>query len=267
MNVNHSEDGNTVLVFQGTYEDFDRLFNLFSSGTLEQMLGLPVAEIDVIAQSSNPTPSSASVDLSCWFTRSLLAGWEYESALLGTIFSRQLSLAFGTRASGAKPEPDWLRQLYDDNPNLSFQAALALGKSPTATPELIQALVERLSSCDAEMSWQVSLSLGQLVLDHPKAAIAQRKEITIGRLNFEILIALRKVEPEHTEILLQLYSTEDPYLPSQLALIVQSSTGDLRTETQAETACLRLSLIVAPRASFTLQIVWNEDMIQEHFTV
>jgi hypothetical protein len=272
MNEN-GDKTNTVLVFEGTYQDFDRLFTLFSSGELAQILGVPVAEVKAIAQRRPVLSARPVIDLSAWFRRSRLEDWEYEATLLGTVFSRQLSSAFGTRTTSEGDEQSdvvrkLLTQLHDDDPNVSFQAALALGECDTANPEIVQALIDRLASCDEETGWQIALSLGNLAPDHPRAAIAQRKEIELGELSLELLIALRRVAPDRVGILLQLYSIEDLHLPAQLTMLVrQEGTADLEAEAQEQTSCLRLSFVGAANSAFLLQIVWNNCTLEEQFTI
>ncbi|MEG4532379.1 DUF1822 family protein [Microcoleus sp. D2_18a_D3] len=304
---------------QEVFEEIQKLFdsgklnNLVGFQVLEvegtDYPGKQSTDIEKLPAKPDVTKTNNSWEqLSRWFQRIPELWGEYEPALLGTYFALQelnpvvsdrsafdaaLSKSVGD-SQAQDSQPNRLNQLIEslkkENQEFGFQfqAALELGESD-ANPEVINALVNRLADVDVEeteenkeklaLNWQIALSLGKLDPDHPKAAVAQRKEIQItDELSIELLVAIRTREDGDIDIFLQVYSTEEPHLPAGLKLIVLDEFGQKMTldesgvtffETQSrnEDCEIHLSFFAAPGELFSVLISFADVSITENFII
>jgi hypothetical protein len=315
--VNTSE-GCVVIEFATTPEGIKRIEDVYKAGKLTNIAGFSILEVNKVPAKNEPSVSNESfwVDLSQWLQHNVVepfrnivkSGWEYEPALLGTYFALQeLNPVVGDRSAfdaalsksvgdsqAQDSQPNRLNQLIEslkkENQDLGFQfkAALELGESD-ATPEIIAALANRLADVDVEeteenkeqiaLNWQIALSLGKLDPDHPKAAVAQRKEIQItDELSIELLVAIRTREDGDIDIFLQVYSTEEPHLPADLKLIVLDEFGQkmaldesgvtfLETQSREKDCEIHLSFFADPGEPFSVLISFADVSITENFII
>ncbi|MBD6616711.1 DUF1822 family protein [Komarekiella sp. 'clone 1'] len=75
------EEGCMELVFDGSQKGLDKLDNLFKSGQLTEILGIPVQ--DVIGVDSNVGLNKTLVNLSQWLQNIIEAGWQTVEEVLG----------------------------------------------------------------------------------------------------------------------------------------------------------------------------------------
>lgn len=228
----------------------------------------------VMTQNNQGGADDTWVHLSSWFqrnTRNILEGWEYVAVLKGTLWAaQQNSPAFTRSASDTTSTSPTTRgnETNDENQNNSFEVALELGQDSNASPEVITTLVDSLESCEhEEIFWQLALSLGKLAPDCPQAAIAQRKEMELGDLLLELLVAIKQSEEGNVDILLQLYSMEEQYLPPELELTVFDESGEVSTKTiaQEEDSYICLGFLRSLGERFTVRISVEDDSIEEYF--
>ena len=272
---------NTVIVVEGSYQDFDDIFTLFQSGKLEKMLGIPVSDVRAVSK-YKPTPTiPLPVHLSNWFQRNIIENWKNEATLLGTFLAQQMNEAsssttpFGVTRSANELTDSQKREKKEIN----FQTAVELGESNDASPEVIDALVNALQSSDEETNWQIALTLGKLDRNHPQAAIAHHKTIKIAEHEVELFVALRKTEEDLVDILLQVYKSNFSDLPPDLELVVLDETGQKMTqdeirETFLETKahdkdyCINLYIYSRPFGErFTVKISLGDASITEDFLI
>lgn len=266
MTIVEIKEGCIAVVFEGSWEGFQRIEALFKSGEITQLSGFSIIEVSLVTTQSEPVESAEKrwVDLSQWLQRNVVepfrniidSGWEYEPTLLGTYFALQelnplvgdrsafdaaLSKSVGdskTQDSQSTRLNQFIESLKKKNQDITFQfqAALELGESDP-TPEIIAALVNRLPTIDVEeteenkeqiaLNWQIALSLGKLDPYHSKAAVAQRKEIPItDDLSVQLLVAIKIRDDKDIDIFIQVYSNEEVYLPSDLKVVVLDELGE-----------------------------------------
>lgn len=111
--ANHAENERRLMVeFEGTRSQFEQMRELFESGELEEILGVPISDFGILPRTTVPQPNWLT-RLSQWLEPSLqLADWQVCSALFGV----GTSLAPAYRGSTV---PDW---------QVQWQTALELGQ-------------------------------------------------------------------------------------------------------------------------------------------
>lgn len=281
MSENNYQD--TVLVLQGSYQDFDKILTLFLSGELEEYLEIPISDVGAVSQYQPTDFRSVAVCISEWFQKSLVAGWEYETILLGSFLTQPINLISenrdGTNIIAQPTLTELINLLNNADQKIRFRAAVELAERQEDSPEAATALVDAIQTSDAATAWQMALILEQIVPGHPQAAIAQRQEVTVADLRLELLVALRRSESSSLEssslgsssvdILLQLYSTEDQYLPAELKLTVMNELEEITSErkTDDQTPYLSLQLSGSQGQEFAVQTTWNEHCIKQYFVI
>lgn len=256
------------LVLKGSRKELEYLQALFESGELSQMLGVSVLDVRAVSESQ----PKLTTNLREWFQRQIIENWEYEVKLLGRLLATQ-NLALDSRSGDVArsiTSASSATLLHDLNSEDNFLVALELGRRSNASPEIISALAEQLQTCnDEETCWQIALSLGKLDSKHPKAAVAQRKEILLGELMLELLVALKPREDKAFDILLQLYSTDEEYLPSELEILILNESGETITKAKSgdDTCYIHLSLVRSLDEQFTIKISYGDDSIEEYFLI
>ena len=229
----------------------------------------------VMTQNNQGGADDTWVHLSRWFqrnTRNILEGWEYEAELKGTLFwaAQPINPAVTRSARGTTSTSPTTHEneTSNENQNKGFEVALKLGQDNNASPEVITTLVNSLETCEnEEIFWQLALSLGKLAPDSPQAAIAQRKQMELDELIIELLVAIKQSEEGKVDILLQLYSMEEEYLPPELELTVFDESGEVSTKTMAqeEDSYIQMRFVRSLGERFTVRISLEDDSIEEYF--
>ncbi len=264
--MSNSKKINTEIILEGSYQDFDKIYTLFQSGELEELLGISISDVDASAKKV-PSPPSLVSNLSSWFKHHIIDDWEYETTLLGTFFAQQNNPKLAFEATRSVDNTT-----LDAEVNNSFETALELGENSNNSPEIITELVTSLQTCENdEIAWQLALSLGKLEPKHSQAAIAQRKEFNLGNVMLELLVAIKQGQDEKLDILLQLYSTEEDYLPLGLEIDILDGSGDtsaqVKTKKENSDSYINLSLECSPTEQFSVIFSLDNDRVEEYFQV
>lgn len=271
--MNRDNNGDTILNISGSYQDFDTILTLFLSGDLEKRLGVPILDVRAVSQYQPTDFGSDVINIGEWFQRSLVEGWEYEPTLLGLFLAQPMNPVFGNRTGTdtivQRTVAELVNLLQSEEQAVRLQAAAELGKRQEVSPEVITAMVSGIQTSDATTAWQIALSLGQIVPDHPQAAIAQRQEVSIGDVMVELLVALKRSDSDSVDILLQLYSTEDYYLSSEFKLAVFDEPEErfLEQISSDRTPYLSLEFSGFQGQEFTIQLSWNDHCIEQYFVI
>jgi Protein of unknown function (DUF1822) len=258
----------TILVLRGSYQDFDRILALFSSGELEEDLGVVVSDLSAVSRYQPIEHKPVATNLDRWFQQNLMEGWQSETTLVGTFLTQQMNPAFATRTGADKMTSitftDLVNRLRSEDQAVRFRAALQLGEQQDISPEAIATLLNEDFSYDALTTWQIALSLGKKSPDNPLAAIAQRREVNISSMRFELLIAVRKRDSGEIDILSQLYSTEDYYLPSDLRISLLRATRDILIEQDSNgtNPYLSLQFTEIQAEELTIKISCNDNFLE-----
>jgi hypothetical protein len=266
--MSNPEPPETILVLRGSYQDFDRILALFSSGELEEDLGVVISDLSAVSRYQPIEHKPVSTNLDRWFQQSLMEGWQSETILVGTFLTQQMNLAFATRTGADKITPatftDLVNRLRSEDQEARFRAALQLGQQQDISPEAIVTLLNDDFSYDALTTWQIALSLGKKSPNNPRAAIAQRREVNIASMRFELLVAVKRGDSGEIDILSQLYSTEDHYLPSDLKISVLRATRDILIEQESNgvNPYLSLQFTEIQAEELTIQISCNDKFIE-----
>lgn len=289
----------TEIVLTGTYKDFEKILNLLESGEIEQTLGMSGLEIEAVSR-YQPTPPQPISYLDQWLqpvTNAIESVWNSESVLLGTFsalkegfaaiadretFYNELSTVMPAYRSDRLDMLQDLLEIEEIQSEIQFGAAIALVDEldlagEEAEPEFIAKLADRLSNSERDtqlsdkqiaLNWQIALTLGQLVPDHPKAAIAKQKEIQLGENNpLELLIALKRRDNGEIEIWLQTYSPEEEPLQPGLKLEILDENEDIVLETEVGESDreIHLSFPISPERPFRIKITDREASFTERF--
>lgn len=260
---------------EGSARDIDKIRTLFQLGELEELLGVSLLDVNTYSKNRRSTPILIS-HLSSWFQNNRLEGWRYISRLEGTFFEVEDNLAFATRHHtrneilNSPVEGKFKNEISSKINNLKL--ALELGESNNNSPEIIAKLVDFLQICeDKETSWQLALSLRELVKDHPQAAIAQTKEFKLLNWDLELLVGVKKRQDRKLDILLQLYPVLGNYVPPELTLVVLDSFGFIKsliqTKSEDKLTYISSNFTKSLGEQFTIEISLEDDMVKEYFQV
>lgn len=93
-----TEKGSVVLVLEGSQEGCDRLLQLFESGELTEILGIPLQDVQVVVASSQAAAPSSPVNLSQWLQGVFQAGWQTFAEVFSAVWG-PVGVAFRSPAA------------------------------------------------------------------------------------------------------------------------------------------------------------------------
>lgn len=178
------KQGSVILVLEGSQAGFDRISELFKTGQLTEILGVPI--LDVRLQSA-----TAPINWRQWLQN-------LQDEIFEPYWQQpQLVLAAGAHRGGKSPNETeaiahLIRRLQTTNDETTRrQIATELGDILVHSPEAIAALTELLTtSKDNETLWQAALSLGKINPSHPAAGIKMAKAIDFLSETQSVTVAL-----------------------------------------------------------------------------
>jgi hypothetical protein len=229
--IREVKEGSVILVLEGSQEGFDRLSELFKTGQLSEILGIPVE--DVRLQSA-----TAPINWRQWLQN-----------LRDELFEPywqppQLVLAGGYHKSAMSPYEieeiaPLIQRLQSTNDEITRrQIATELGDIGVNSPEAIAALTDLFATSeDSETLWQAALSLGKINPSHPQAGIEMAKAIDLvsetQSFTVALLIAFRPKNEQKVSIRIRIEAIdEDNDLPNNLQVIVFDQSGDVFRQAQ-----------------------------------
>jgi hypothetical protein len=277
-----------TIVFRTSLEDLEKIYKLYEAGKLSELIKGDILDLGRISESflaklPNSSHNKTWIKLRQWFEGHNLEKWNYEEVLLGTVLALKNSLddssafAASMNQSSEGSQTNQILTLFEElakeEQNSIRKAAQKLGEigneSPEV-PEVIEALVNRLSRVDdQETIWQIALTLSKLDPTRHPQAVAQRQKIQLAKHKLQLLVGIKQGEDEQLDIILQVSSIRKPYLPSGLELTVldESEAILLTTQAREETAYLSLSFSSLPSQKLTVKISWEDENVREDFEV
>lgn len=261
-------EGSVILVLEGSQEGFDRLSELFKSGQLSEILGIPLE--DVRLQSA-----TAPINWRQWLQN-----------LRDEIFEPywqqpQLVLATGAHKGAMSPNEieaiaPLIQRLQTTNDEITRrQIATELGDIGVNSPEAIAALTDLLATSeDGETLWQAALSLGKINPSHPQAGIEMAKAIDLisetQSATVALLVAFRPKNEHRVSIRIRIEAIdEENDLPENLQVTVFDQSGNTFRQAQpTNPTCLELqgfSGLIGEQ--FSIRLSLGEARITENFVI
>jgi GTPases - translation elongation factors len=334
--------GSLIIGIEGTSEAIAKLAELFQSGELKELIGLPVVDVRVennqaiLTQDTEVNQLSATnengIKLTQWFDNIKIDDWLYDigiqSAKLALKSYQNLTGNIGATApttlrgvatpvipiialislGGAIGAAAFLRgnnpsqanrveglealtsntsqsslsltDLIDDvlNSNNKYSilmSAYELGKlleNVSNIPQwLINFLATRITTIeDSETRWQLALTLGKLSPEHPLGAVGQTKTIEFPTDDwFDLFLALRVGEDDLIDVLIEVTSATDEYLPVGLQVSLLDETEELFSEAVAkeEERYLSLEFTGAIGQFFSVKFSLGGNDLIENFVI
>jgi Protein of unknown function (DUF1822) len=150
--------------------------------------------------------------------------------------------------------------------------ALELGNSNEKIPSIIiNALADRIKTIDdQETAWQLALTLGKLDPEHPLGAVGQTKTIEFPTDDwFDLFLALRVGEDDLIDVLIEVTSATDEYLPVGLQVSLLDETEELFSEAIAkeEERYLSLEFTGAIGQFFSVNFSLGGNDLSENFVI
>ncbi|MBD2483909.1 DUF1822 family protein [Planktothrix sp. FACHB-1365] len=166
-------------------------------------------------------------------------------------------------------------ELNSDNKYSILMSAYELGKFlenfSNIPQDFINLLATRITTIeDSETRWQLALTLGKLDPEHPLGAVGQTKTIEFPTDDwFDLFLALRVGEDDLIDVLIEVTSATDEYLPVGLQVSLLDETEEIFSKAIAneEERYLSLEFTGAIGQFFSVKIsLWGNDLI-ENFVI
>lgn len=261
-------EGSVILVLEGSQEGFDRLSELFKTGQLSEILGIPVE--DVRLQSA-----TAPINWRQWLKN-------FRDEIFEPYWQQpQLVLVGGAHRGAMSPneiEPiaPLIQRLQTTNDEITRrQIATELGDIRVNSPEAIAALTDLLATSeDGETLWQAALSLGKINPSHPQAGIEMAKAIDLisetQSATVALLVAFRPKNEQRVSIRIRIEaSDEENDLPENLQVTVFDQSGNTFRQAQpTNPTCLELQGFSGSIGEqFSIRLSLEEASITENFVI
>ncbi len=182
--------------------------------------------------------SHLSTSLSTWFQGSSTSQWRSSK-----VFERRELIAL--RHSITTNEiTDTIAQLESiSDEGIRRQLIQKLGVIAASRNDVLQTLVELVGNTkDDETLWVAVDSLRQIEPTHPATGLQKSKLIDLG-VTVELVVSIIQKMNDKVGVLLQVYhNSTEPYLPTNLKLILQDQSGDNLKEVVARSSDYGLQL-------------------------
>ncbi|WP_354636294.1 DUF1822 family protein [Planktothricoides raciborskii] len=228
------KQGRASVVLESYLEGFHRLSELFKTGQLSEILGIPVE--DVRLQSAT---ASMLINLQQWLKNSQDELFEPDwqpPEVIASKSSRSKSAMSPYEIEAIAP---LIQRLQTTNDEITRrQIATELGDIGVNFPEAIAALSDLLATSeDSETLWQAALSLGKINPSHPQAGIEMAKAIDLvsetQSVTVALLIAFRPKNEQKVSIRIRIEAIdEENDLPQNLQVTVFDQSGNTFRQAQ-----------------------------------
>ncbi len=245
----------------------------------EKRLAKARGEIQVAAT------SKLSEQVGQWLSNFAEEGWQTLEEVLKTVSSQDPLFTYSFRAAKASnfrdniSVPTAVPALIDllrtrKEPQTSFPALQLLGQIGHGNSEAIAFLSEMLQdSQDEEMRRHIAITIGQIEPNHPLAGVRRVKMINLGMQLEETQVALAvTLVPEGregTSVHLQVYPSQQNYLPSNLKMEVLDESGNVFLEAESRRAdnWIKLELSGDRGDSFAVKLTLGEACFHKQFVL
>lgn len=137
--------------------------------------------------------------------------------------------------------------------------------------EFINLLATRITTIkDSETRWQLALTLGKLDPEHPLGAVGQTKTIEFPTDDwFDLFLALRVGEDDLIDVLIEVTSATDEYLPVGLQVSLLDETEEIFSEVVAkeEERYLSLEFTGAIGQFFSVKFSLGDNYLIDNFVI
>lgn len=269
--------GCVIVEFEGSLEGFKRLESKIKSGEITEILGFPILEIQQIDELESSEAGDIGFKLTQWFDNIKIDDWLDEIGMQATRLVRRLMPNNNIAVAPLRGDPvaisknnplnilskipaEWLSEIdLDSSENTSniFISLLnsshldwikfiasELGDLTNIPAEVIETLATRITTIeDSETRWQLALTLGKLDPEHPLGAVGQTKTIEFPTDDwFDLFLALRVGEDDLIDVLIEVTSGTDEYLPVGLQVFLLDEAEEIFLEAVAKEEERYLSL-------------------------
>ncbi len=258
------KEGSVILVLAGSRAGLERLLQLYQTGELRELLGIPVEDVRLVA-------ATRAIDWRQWLQN-------LREELFDPYWQLpELVLAAGMHKSADRPEDEaaisqLLQRLQTttDEPNRR-EIAKILGEITNSDPRTITALTQILQTAsDEETRWQAALSLGKIDPSHPQAGIISAKSIDLVTAtdNFSLgLIVSFRPNNQQTSVRVRVEPIDATgHLPPHLKLALLDNFGLAFMEEEATNRNFIQSSFSGPAGEqFRVQLSLGDVTITEDF--
>lgn len=298
-------EGCVIVEFEGSLEGFKRLESKIKSGEITEILGFPILEIQQIDELESSEANDIGFKLTQWFDNIKVDDWLYDIGMQASRLVRRLmpnnnmavAVLRGTPATGnnnfldnivSKIPAEWLSEIgLDSSENTSDRILISLLNGSNLEPikfiayelgdltnvpvEVINTLATRINNIeDSETRWQLALTLGKLDPEHPLGAVGQTKTIEFPTDDwFDLFLALRVGEDDLIDVLIEVTSATDEYLPVGLQVYLLDETEEIFSEVVAkeEERYLSLEFTGAIGQFFSVKFSLGGNDLIENFVI
>lgn len=297
--------GCVIVEFEGSLEGFKRLESKIKSGKITEILGFPILEIQEIDELESSESRNISFKLTQWFDNIKVYDWLYDIGMQASRLVRRfmpnnnmaVAVLKGTPATGnnnfldnivSKIPAEWLSEIgLDSSENTSDRILISLLNGSNLEPikfiayelgdltnvpvAVIDTLATRITTIeDSETRWQLALTLGKLDPEHPLGAVGQTKTIEFPTDDwFDLFLALRVGEDDLIDVLIEVTSARDEYLPVGLQVSLLDETEEIFSEVVAkeEERYLSLEFTGAIGQFFSVKFSLGGNDLIENFVI
>jgi len=242
----------------------------------EKRLAKARGEIQVVAT------NKLSEQVGQWLSNFAEEGWQTVEEILRTVGRQEPFFTYSFAASNFRDKmsvPTAVPALIDllrtrKEPETRLPALQLLGQIGHGNSEAIAFLSEMLKdSQDEEMRRYIAITIGQIEPSHPLAGVRRVKMINLGMQLEESQVALAvTLVPEGregTNVHLQVYPSQQNYLPSNLKMEVLDESGNVFLEAESRRAdnWIKLELSGDRGDSFAVRLTLGEASFHKQFVL
>ena len=228
------------------------------------------------------TANKLSEQVGQWLSNFAEEGWQTVEQILRTVSRQEPFFTYSFGASNFRDNisvPTAVPALIDllrtrKEPETSFPALQLLGQIGHGNSEAIAFLSEMLEdSQEEEMRRYIAITIGQIEPSHPQAGVRRVKMINLGMQLEESQVALAvTLVPEGregTNVHLQVYPSQQNYLPSNLKMEVLDESGNVFLEAESRKAdnWIKLELSGDRGDRFAVQLTLGEACFNKQFVL
>jgi hypothetical protein len=229
------------------------------------------------------TTNKLSEQVGQWLSNFAEEGWQTVEEILRTVSGQEPFFTYSFAGSNFRDNnisvPTAVPALIDllrtrKEPETRLPALQLLGQIGYGNSEAIAFLSEMLeNSQEEEMRRHIAITIGQLEPNHPLAGVRRVKMINLGMQLEESQVALAvTLVPEGregTNVHLQVYPSQQSYLPSNLKMEVLDDSGNVFLEAESRKAdnWIKLELSGDRGDSFAVQLTLGEACFNKQFVL
>ncbi len=298
-----TKEGCVIIEFEGSLEGFKRLESKIKSGELTEILEFPILEVKQIDELVSEEADDIGFKLTQWFDNIKINDWVYDIGMQASRLVKQLNndmtVAVLKDHSAAEKDnlldnivskipAEWLSEIGLDSSqipsnqilirllnssNLDYIKFIAyeLGDLTNIPGEIIDTLANRIPTItDRETRWQLALTLGKLEPENLLGAVGQTKTIEFPTDDwFDLFLALRVSEDDLIDVLIQVSSATDEYLPVGLQVCLLDETEEIfsKVETHEEERYLSLEFTGGIDQLFSIKFSLGDSDMIENFVI